>query len=73
MSKDKGPVSSLIPQVLSGEIRELIESARQRAPATVNSELTLLFFGALEGGFTSRSWQSGDASEMSPVRNSQPG
>jgi hypothetical protein len=32
------------PQALLGEIRALIESARQRATAMVNSELTLLFW-----------------------------
>ena len=44
MAKKIGPVSSLIPQGLLGEIRELIESARERAAATVNNELTLMFW-----------------------------
>jgi len=34
----------VFPQKLLGDIRALIESARQRATAMVNSELTLLFW-----------------------------
>jgi predicted nuclease of restriction endonuclease-like (RecB) superfamily len=44
MAKKSESPSALIPQALLGEIRSLIESARQRATATVNSELTLLFW-----------------------------
>ena len=44
MARKKEPFSSLIPQGLLGEIRDLIESARQRATANVNSELTLMFW-----------------------------
>ena len=45
MSKPKMSIPSLaLPQELLGEIRALIESARQRATAMVNSELTLLFW-----------------------------
>jgi hypothetical protein len=36
--------SLALPKALLGEIRALIESARQRATAMVNSELTLLFW-----------------------------
>jgi hypothetical protein len=37
-------VALVLPQALLGEIRALIESARQRVTAMVNSELTLLFW-----------------------------
>jgi hypothetical protein len=37
-------VALVLPQALLGEIRALIESAHQRVTATVNSELTLLFW-----------------------------
>ena len=45
MTKSKtSPITLNSPQALLGEIRALIESARQRATAKVNSELTMLFW-----------------------------
>ena len=45
MTRRKMSTVALVrPQALLGEIRALIESARQRVTAMVNSELTLLFW-----------------------------
>jgi predicted nuclease of restriction endonuclease-like (RecB) superfamily len=45
MSRHKAPARSpAAPLALIGDIRELIEAARQRAASTVNAELTMLYW-----------------------------
>jgi hypothetical protein len=43
-ARAKSPVVTSAPVLLLGEIRQLIDAARQRAATAVNSELTLLYW-----------------------------
>lgn len=44
MTRRKASMSPVAPRALLGDIRALIEAARQRAASAVNSELTMLYW-----------------------------